>query len=245
MDNYFSTRKWIFIILFAGFLLTPLKGKSIGLAFSYFYPTKGYFSSPLVPVSLKDMGYRWKYVGISSSLALYSIKGMQVKGLPFKVEEPVVGPFNSLVASVTPKLILPVGRFEFSVAAGGFAFYNFNTRLLYGNMDRAIAKDEGLDAVNSQFDYDNNLGYGYIYGGSITCFIIKNVFGITIGAHYMKGSSDLNLRGEYKGANSAGQFVKKTVNYENSRLDFRGVEFMVGITLLSSKKGEEEVGEGK
>ena len=58
------------------------------------------------------------------------------------------------------ELVIQVGNNsqEFSIKGGGFAFYSFDQKLNYGNIDKAFKQHFSLDVVDADLEFDNNLG---------------------------------------------------------------------------------------
>jgi hypothetical protein len=217
----------VVILLLANFAF------SIGINMSYFFPSGGYFSNPIAPLSLKDFGLTLgDFFGVSTSISLYHIGGMKIKGLPFEMDKPGVGPFTSFNLALFPKVIIPLQKAEATLFAGGFVFYNFNPKLLSGNIEQALAQAEGWDTAQTQLKFDNKWGKGMLYGASFTYYLRENL-GLVLSAVYYDGSSSLNLRGECIGGKEGRVNVKKQVSYPSSKLDYRGIEFSLGVELKS------------
>ena len=210
---------------------SPLKGQEFGLSFSYFFPKNGYFSNPVSPLSLRGIGVNFnRFVGIETGFTLYRMSGMNVTDLPFESKDPIMGPFFSFMVPLD--LVLSIGddRQTFSIKGGGFTFFNFDNRINYGNLDRALVEDTGLEVVNADLDYDNKLGLGVRFGAEYTFYFTKK-FGLTLEGYYLIGSSDLNLRGEYSGSSSSTPFETVQVDFPESKLDFTGLEISIGVVF--------------
>jgi hypothetical protein len=125
------------------------------------------------------------------------------------------------------------GNVVFRAKGGGFAFYNFNNHVNYGNFDRALAEFYGWETANAKLDYDNNIGFGYMAGAEVILYLTQQ-FGINIEVNYLSGGSEVNLRGNVTGADAAGI---ETVNleYPGSRIDFTGWEITFGIILTNNR----------
>ncbi|MCZ6522141.1 MAG: hypothetical protein O6848_11660, partial [Bacteroidetes bacterium] len=96
-----------------------------------------------------------------------------------------------------------------------------------GNLDRALRDYQMWDVLNSDFTYDDKPGWGW-QAGAEYIFYITQQFGITLGASYFAGGSDLNMRGSYRGGVDGTNFETVTASFPESRLDFTGWEISVG-----------------
>jgi hypothetical protein len=126
------------------------------------------------------------------------------------------------------------GNVTFRAKGGGFGYYNFDTRINYGNMDRAMRDYYGLEVANSDLKYDNKIGLGYLVGGEII-FYFADKFGINFEVNYLAGGSDLNYRGYLTGGGTADPVETIYVEYTNARLDFTGWEITIGV-LFDTKR---------
>ena len=129
------------ILLFL--LIAVLSAQGIGVSFSYLLPRNGWFSHPVPPLSLRDIGVDiGRYLGVAGSLSLYSIRGMGLKdqaGNPIDTAEPLVGPFFSLLASGIVKVQVPIRKLQLQAGGGVFGCYNIDPPLMTGNLDRYLA----------------------------------------------------------------------------------------------------------
>lgn len=208
--------------------------QEMGVSFSFFIPKNGYFSAPISPFSLRGIGFNLtNNIAIETGASLYRMSGMSITGVPFESPEPMVGPFFNVLVPL--ELILQVGNeyFEFRVKGGGFAFYNLGTKLNNGNIDRAIADYLQWEVVNSEFEFDNTVGYGYEFGIEYIQYINKQ-FGISLGANYFIGGADLNLRGNYSGGGGSQSNITTidNVEYPDALLDYTGLELSVGVIFM-------------
>lgn len=206
----------------------------IGVNIAAFLPTNGSLSHPVSPLSIRDVGFTLgNYVGISGAISLYNINGMglrkpdtgpiQMTGSP--TGSPT-GPFYTVMGSVMVKGILPVWRIVLEPAAGVFGYYLINPTLRSGVIDSYIAGISGYETVDSNFSISNHWGWGYIAGGSISVSITDKI-GVQIGAYYYIGSSPLELEGSFN-ANGSDTQMAVPGYLADARLDFTGVEFVIG-----------------
>ncbi len=203
--------------------------QDVGLSFSYFFPKNGDFSVPVTPLSVRGIGFDFtSFSGIETGVSFYRMSGMNVKELPFESDKALVGPFFSLFVPLELVLFAEGRRSTFKLKGGGFAFYNFDTRLNEGNIDRALRDEMGWLVVNSDFQADNNIGFGYLFGGEIVYYINKKL-GLNAEVQYLIGESKLNMRGTYSGVPSENDgYLTAEVSFPESRLDFTGFEISLG-----------------
>ncbi len=219
------------LLLLAGLLLQPShsKAQEFGVSFSFFMPRNGYFSTPVSPLSLRGIGFDLnRFVSIETGFTLYRIPGMNVTGMPFDSKEPIMGPFFSFLVPLDLVLTFGSQSNYFSLKGGGFTYINFDNRVNYGNLDRALVDFTGLEVVNSQVQFQNNLGLGYHFGAEYT-FYVNQQFGLAFGAEYFVGGSKLAFVGSYTGASTAGGLESQPIDYPDSRLDFAGLELSISV----------------
>lgn len=225
------------IIFLLIFMNMPQKGESqeLGMSFSFFFPRNGYFSNPVSPFSLRGIGvHPTHFLSIESGFSLYRMSGMNVINLPFETKDPLMGPFFSIMVPLQAVFELQVGNVTLRAKGGGFGYYNFDTRINYGNMDRAMRDYYQLDVANSDLKYDNKIGIGYLVGGEII-FYFADKFGINFEVNYLAGGSDLNYRGYLTGGISPDIIETRYVEYKDARLDFTGWEITIGV-LFDTKR---------
>jgi hypothetical protein len=220
-------------------LLSVLSVHGIGVNFSYLLPREGLFSHPVPPLSFTDIGVDiGRYLGVAGSLSLYSIRGMGItdaSGTPIDTGGPLVGPFLSLLCSTVAKVRVPIRKLEITASGGVFGSYNFDPPLMTGTLDRYLATDGGatFDSVTSSVSADGRWAWGWVLGGRITYFI-KGQLGISLGSNYYLGGGALNLLGSYDGYNDgaaadSGRDLPGVL--QNARLDYTGLEIILGIEL--------------
>ncbi|OFX72069.1 MAG: hypothetical protein A2X12_02375 [Bacteroidetes bacterium GWE2_29_8] len=203
--------------------------QSVGV--SYLFPKDGELSLPVSPFYYTMPLQFNDYFGINLTGAIYYIGGMSVKGLPDYIENhrPLLGPFVSLAGNVMPAITIPFKRFEICFQGGVFGFYNINPSLINGNIDRMLIENEDIDMANSDFSFDNNPGWGWVYGINVITAISKKR-ALIIGCNYFDGSSDLNLRGSYNSYKIQSATYKNVdVDYSDSKLNFNAIEVSIGI----------------
>jgi hypothetical protein len=218
------------IILMAGLAFSkPVKAQQMGVSFSFFFPKNGYLSTPISPFSLRGIGFDLtRNIAIETGGTLYRMSGMNINDIPFESREPLVGPFFNLLVPL--ELIFKVGTedFEFKIKGGGFLFYNFGTKLNEGNIDRALRDFHEWDVVNSNLQFNNKIGYGYEFGVEYIQYFNRN-FGVSLGANYFIGGSNLNLRGTATAATEALGIFTVPIDYPDANLDYTGLELTIGV----------------
>ncbi len=204
--------------------------QEFGMSFSYFIPKNGYFSNPVAPLSIRDVGYDFgKYLSLTTGITLYRMAGMSVKGMPLDNSKPLIGPFFAPLIPLELDVHIPVNRIEFLLRGGGFAYYTFANHINYGNFDRAIRASEELELVNSHVHFENNPGYGYFFGSDMIVKINKHI-SVSLKGNYFNGSSPIKLQGTFQGWSSTQGMVKGIIDYPDSKIDFTGLEIGVGVS---------------
>ena len=227
--------KYIKILLLVFITTTITHAQEFGLAFSYFIPKNGYFSTPISPFSIRGIGFDInRFLAIETGGSLYRMSGLNVKGLPFESKEALVGPNFTIFVPVELVIQLKGQTVEFDVKGGVFGFYGFSQKINYGNFDRAIREFEGWDVVNSDFTYDNKPGWGYHAGAELTVYVTQQV-GVSIETNYLMGDSSFPLKGSYSGGSST--IETKPVEYKDAKIDLTGLEFSIGLIFNSGQGG--------
>lgn len=212
------------------------QAQEFGLAFSYFVPKNGDFSTPISPFSFRGVGVSLnKFLALETGATLYRMSGLGMKGLPFESKHSLIG--SNFTAFVPGEIVIqfPAKNFEFDIKGGGFVFYGFFQKLNYGNLDRAIGTYEGWDVANSTFTFKNSPGYG-LHAGVELNVNVTSQFGVSLEVNYLMGSSALPLTGSYKGGLMAGPNISKNVEFEDAKIDFTGLEISIGVFMRSGGK---------
>lgn len=205
--------------------------QDFGLAFSYFIPKNGYFSTPISPFSIRGVGFDLTpFLALETGASLYRMSGLNVKDLPFESKSPLVGPNFTIFIPAELVVQLKGGTVEFDIKGGGFFFYGFDQRINYGNMDKAIRAYENWAVANSAFSFDNKPGFGYHAGVELTVYVASQ-FGISFECNYLVGHSDLPLTGSYAGGNDT--IETKQANFPDAKVDLTGLEFSIGVIFTS------------
>jgi hypothetical protein len=220
------------ILIILCFILSSsaLKAQNFGLSFSYFIPKNGYFSVPVTPFSIRGVGFDLnRFLAIESGFTLYRISGMGVKDLPWESTKPLIGPFFSFMVPVELVIKFNLGSHELNLKGGGFAFYNFATKVNEGNLDAELAAYLDWEVLNGDFSVTNNIGFGYHFGAEYIVYFTDK-FGISFEAYYMSGSTPLDLKGTYKGVPEDGDNISEDyAEFDQAALDFTGYELSIGI----------------
>ena len=222
-------RKIVFTLLL-GLSISCLKAQDLGLSFSYFIPKNGYFSVPVTPFSIRGIGFDINhFFAIESGFTLYRISGMGVKDLPFESRKPLIGPFFSIMVPLEAVITFNFDNQAIKLKGGGFIFYNFDTKINQGNLDRELKQHLNWEVLNTDFSVKNNLGYGYHFGAEYIIYF-SNKFGISLEAYYLSGQSPLDMKGSYSGVPTDGDNIETVqADWNDAALDFTGYELSIGI----------------
>lgn len=201
---------------------------------NYFFPEKGTFSFPLAPLSYSQpitFG-NFRYFKLIPGGSVYSIGGMSVTGIPaeYPNNKPLVGNFFSVLVSVMPAISIPVGMFDFDLCGGYFGAYNINPRIIQGNMDGMLRNYEQWDACTSDIKFSNHINHGYVFGLSVSIWFNDDQ-AISPGVFYYMGGSKLGLNGTYAGGKSGTPVENRTLEFPDSRLNYRGFEVQIAMQL--------------
>lgn len=220
-----------FVLIICLMCASPtIQSQDFGLSFSYFIPKNGYFSVPVTPFSIRGVGFDInRFFAIESGFTLYRISGMGVKGLPYESKNPLIGPFFSMMVPLEAVITFNFDNQAFKLKGGGFLFYNFDTNINEGNLDRELKEYLGWEVLNSDFSVNNNIGYGYHFGAEYIIYFSEK-FGISLEAYYLSGSSPLDMKGTYKGIPENGDLIaEEQADFKGAQLDFTGYELSIGI----------------
>jgi hypothetical protein len=171
-----------------------------------------------------------RFLAIETGGTLYRMSGLNVKDLPFKSKDALVGPNFTVFVPVELVIQLRSGNVAFDIKGGAFGFYGFDQKINYGNFDRAIRKYEGWQVANSDFSFKNKPGFGYHAGAELTVYVTSQV-GVSLETNYLVGESKFPLKGSYTGGEAT--LETKEVEYADAKIDFTGLEFSVGLIFNS------------
>jgi hypothetical protein len=215
----------IFVLLYI-----PTKAQDVGLSFSYFIPKNGYFSVPVTPFSIRGVGFDLsRAFAIESGFSLYRISGMGVKDLPWESKSPLIGPFFTVFVPLEAVITLDLGNSALKLKGGGFAFYNFGTKINEGNLDREMQDYLDWELLNTDVSVNNNIGVGYHFGAEYIIYL-SDKFGISFESYYLNGSAPLDMAGTYRGVPENGDPISEEMaDFANAKLDFTGYELSIGL----------------
>ncbi len=229
-------RKIILISFVSALVSIQSNAQDFGISASFFIPKNGYFSAPISPLSIRGISLASAGVfSIDIGGSLYRMSGMSITDVPIDTKQPMVGPFFNIMVPLEAVISLGTSNTAFLLKGGGFAFYNFGTKLNYGNIDRAMVDYLELEIANSDFAFDNTIGFGYEFGIEYIQYLNRQV-GITLGANYYIGGAKLNLRGTVKGVDTNGAITTSTVDFKDAKLDYTGLEISVGLLFSSGRR---------
>lgn len=205
------------------------RAQNVGLSFSYFIPKHGYFSTPISPFSIRGVGVDLnRFVALETGATLYRMSGLNMKGLPFESKNPIIGPNFTVFVPAELVFQFKGKRTQFDIKGGGFAFYGLGQKINYGNLDRAIRQYQGWDIANADVSFKNSPGFGYHFGTELT-FKINRQFGISLESNYLIGGAKFPLTGTVVGGNINGPNQVQSIDFGDSKIDFTGYEFSIGI----------------
>jgi len=217
----------ISLLALLGFL--QVQAQEVGLSFSYFIPRNGYFSTPISPFSIRGLGVNLnRYIAIETGASLYRMSGLNIVGLPFESKEALLGPNFTVFVPVELVIQFQGKQVEFDIKGGGFAFYGFDQKLNYGNIDRSIQTYQSWDVANADLKYSNNPGFGFLLGAELT-FDVTRQFGISFETNYLMGSAKFPLTGSYTGGTMTNPLETIPVDFKDAKVDFTGLEFSIGV----------------
>lgn len=222
--------KKLYVILILASLTGSVLAQDMGLSFSYFLPKNGYFSVPVTPFSIRGVGFDLtRFFAIESGFSLYRMSGMGVKDLPFESKKPLIGPFFSIMVPLEGVITFNFKNQAIKLKGGGFVFYNFDTKINEGNLDRELRSFLDWQVLNSQVSVSNHLGYGYRFGAEYILYFSKK-FGISLEGYYLSGEAPLDMNGSYIGVPADGSpIMEEKINFEDAGLDFTGYEISIGV----------------
>ena len=226
-------KKQFLVLKFILIIGVGLQAQGFGVSMSYLFPYKGYFASPVAPLAFTLPLSFGDYFGFKIPLTLYNVGGMQISGLPFgNSEKPLMGPFLSLTMGFCPMIKIPLSKDKFilEINGGWLGFQNIKPKIMNGNMNELIALSEGLSNVSSEWEFKNKFGSGLMYGGGLLYFINKKI-GLKLGAQYHDAKGKLEFKGDYSGYDLSGDKVGKDSDYNDARLDYRGLSVSVGVVI--------------
>ena len=224
----------VFILIFGG--VQAARAQNVGLSFSYFIPRNGEFSTPISPFSLRGIGVDLNnFIALETGITLYRMSGLNVIDLPFESKSALTGPNFTLYIPGEIVFQLKGKGIQFDIKAGGFFFYAFDQRLNYGNLDRAIGKNQQWDVVNSHFSFDNKPGFG-LQGGVELTVDVTSQWGISIASNYLSGQSKIPMTGSYSGGTLGGTNTTVQADYKDAKVDFTGLEFSIGILFKTGRR---------
>ena len=224
-------KKHLLFLVLSLLLYIPSRAQDFGLSFSYFLPKNGYFSTPISPFSIRGLGFDInRFLAVETGASLYRMSGLNLKDLPLKSKRPLVGPNFTVLVPLELVIQLRGARVEFDIKGGGFFFYGFDQKLNYGHIDRAIRESEQWQVANSEFTFENNPGFGYHGGVELTIYVTSQV-GVSLESNYFVGQAKFPMAGSVSGGTTTIQTI--TANFDESKIDFTGLEFAIGLIFTS------------
>jgi hypothetical protein len=226
-----KVRRTFFLISLVLVSLPQLKAQDFGLAFSYFLPKNGYFSTPISPFSIRGLGFDLnRYIALETGASLYRMNGLNLKNLPFESKSPLVGPNFTILIPAEIVLQLRGNVIEFDIKGGGFFFHTFGNKLNYGNFDRSLRTHNDWQVANADLAFDAKPGFGYHAGAELTINVTTQV-GVSLETNYFIGDAKFPIKGSVTGGSSS--FETMPIDYSDARIDFTGLEFSIGLIFSS------------
>ena len=224
----------VVLLLASIFISKQAQSQDVGISFSYFIPKNGYVSTPISPFSLRGLGVSFgDYVAVQSGFSLYRMSGMNVIDMgDIETKDPIIGPNFTLLIPIELVLQYKTQYQEFKIKGGGFGFGSFDNKIMYGNLDKAIRNYEGWEVANANVDFDNNLGFGFYFGGEYVIYV-NSQWGLSFEANYFIGGADFPMKGSYTGGNTLGPLETKPIDFKDARLDFTGLEISIGVIITN------------
>lgn len=217
------------LVLLAICCASLCKAQDFGLSFSYFIPKNGEFSTPISPFSIRGVGFDFNnFLAFETGASLYRMSGLNLKDLPFESKKSLIGPNFTILIPAELVIQLKGSRVQFDIKGGGFFFYGFAHKINYGNLDRALRDFEQWEVANADVSFKNNPGLGYHAGAELTVFVTQQV-GISLETNYLVGDAKFPLTGSYIGGNNTTPLETKSIDYQDAKIDFTGLEFSVGV----------------
>ncbi|HCX22171.1 MAG TPA: hypothetical protein DHN29_09670, partial [Cytophagales bacterium] len=215
-----------FFVFITVWTITP-SSLAQGVSFSYLIPKNGYLTAPVSPFSIRGLGVG-DVIGIETGATLYNIPGLAMDDLPFDYNRPLIGPHFAALVPVDIYLKIPMNDASVKFMIGGFGWWNINPRINEGNMDRAWRAYEEWEVLNSDFEFNNKLGYGWL-GGFEFQFPYSRDVSLTFEANYLRGRSKTGLRGSYSGvSDSSSTLQTKQVDLPEPSIVIEGLELSFG-----------------
>lgn len=236
-----KTRKLGFIFLLI--TISTSHAQDFGLSFSYFVPKNGYFSTPISPFSIRGLGVDLtRFLALETGASLYRMSGLNLKDIPLESKSPLVGPNFTLLIPAELVLQLKARRVQFDIKGGGFFFYGFGNKINYGNLDRAIVKQEQWAVANADVTFENHPGFGYHGGAELTVYVTEQV-GVSLETNYLVGEAKFPLKGTFTGGQTS--ISTSTLDYKDAKIDLTGFEFSIGLIFSSGGGGKRPMGKRK
>ncbi len=222
-------KRKIWAVVCGSLLTVSGMAQEMGLSFSYFIPRNGYFSTPISPFSIRGLGVDLtKFVALETGFSLYRMSGLNVIDTPLETRDPLVGPNFTVFVPAEIVVQFKGQQAEFKIKGGGFFFYGFDQKILYGNLDKALREQERWEVANASVTTSNRPGFG-VHAGVEFVFYPTKQFGISLECNYLMGQSKFPMTGQYTGGTINSGLQTLPLNYPDAKIDFTGLEFSIGV----------------
>ena len=209
------------------------QGKSQSIGFSYFFPTNGYFSTPIAPVHVSIPVKFGKFIQISPGISMNNIGGMSMSGLPDELDSqrPLIGPFQSFTGTLIPAIVIPTNSFELELQGGLFGFTGINQKLMHGNFEDMLSEAYNYTSISSNLDLQQKVfGWGYVIGAKINIRIRDNIWGYIAGKYYI-GTQSMPVSGDITYTKGENLPVNLSVSYPDAVMNYHGFEITIGGSM--------------
>ncbi len=210
------------ILLFFG-----ITGRSQGVSFSYLIPQNSSIAAPVSPFSIRGISIG-NPIGLETGFTLYSVPELNLTGLPFENNESLIAHHFAVLVPVQAFVKFSTKTIDIKPLFGGFAWLDINPQLNEGNMDRAFRRYEGWQVLNTDFDLDSKLGFGWMAGIAFEYKVSKK-FSLTTEIEYLNGGAKSTLSGTYSGGSTS--IETESIDINDAEIVLKGLEISLGVNF--------------
>jgi opacity protein-like surface antigen len=198
-----------------------------GVSFSYLIPQNSSIAAPVSPFSIRGINLGNK-IGLETGATLYSVPGLTLNGLPFEYDKSLIAHHFAILVPVQAFVKFSTKSIDIKPLFGGFAWLDINPQINEGNMDRAFRAYEGWQVLNSDFELDSKLGFGWMAGLAFE-FKVSRKFSLTAEVEYLNGAAQSALAGTYSGGSTS--IETKSIDIDDAEIDLKGLEISLGVNF--------------
>lgn len=223
-------KKTVFLIIVLLLLIQTLGFSSIGANISCFLPLPwetGYFSIPVPPLSF-ELGLLTlvpDILVVNFDIGLMLIPAYSLSNTGFTLTKPALGPSIAVESGLTLKASLPLGPVTLSAIGGGFSFYYIDLKLNRGNLDRDLMNFLSWTSLTSDLTINNNIGFGYKYGGALSVKIMDKI-SINLKGMYYYGEALTPISGRITGGTTS--IASQDYSIAAAKSLYRGIKIAIG-----------------